>query len=190
MHAGYPIMMHMDMPAVITNRDTLMNKAHGGVWGLWHELGHNHQQGDWTFNGTGEVTCNLFTLHVLDRICGTKPMETPEIKGTLPRVEEHLAKGAPFDAWRRDPFLALCMYAQVQDAFGWELYRKVFAEYRDLPPTERPKSDQEKRDQWLLRLSRAADRNLGPFFETWGVPTSQAARDSLSVFDTWLPPDF
>ena len=35
---------------------------------------------------------------------------------------------------------------------------------------ERPKSDDEKRDQWLVRFSRQVGRNLGPFFEAWGVP--------------------
>ena len=25
---------------------------------------------DWTFDGTGEVTCNLFSLYVMDKLCG------------------------------------------------------------------------------------------------------------------------
>jgi len=33
--------------------------------------------------------------------------------------------------------------------------------------------------RWLVRFSRQVGRNLGPIFETWGVPTSQAARDSI-----------
>ncbi len=38
-----------------------------------HELGHNHQSGDWTFEGTGEVAENLFTKCVFDKVCGLRP---------------------------------------------------------------------------------------------------------------------
>ncbi|NDE99992.1 MAG: hypothetical protein EB034_17215, partial [Verrucomicrobia bacterium] len=60
MHSGYPIMTWMDMPP------RLVSEAHmrKGDWGIGHELGHNHQVGEWTFEGTGEVTCNLFTMYV------------------------------------------------------------------------------------------------------------------------------
>ena len=64
------------------------------------------------------------------------------------------------------------MYIELQQGFGWDTYKKVFAEYRRLPDAERPKTDQEKRDQWMVRFSRAVGRNLGPFFQAWGVPTS------------------
>ena len=58
--------------------------------------------------------------------------------------------------------------------------REAFAEYRTLGESDQPKSDDEKRDQWLVRLSRNAERNLGPFFENWGVPTSEKARASIA----------
>ena len=46
-----------------------------------------------------------------------------------------------FEQWKREPFLALVMYeAQMQQAFGWDAYQQVFATYRALPDTERPKS--------------------------------------------------
>jgi hypothetical protein len=30
-------------------------------------------------------------------------------------------------------------------------------------------------------------RNLGPFFEAWGVPTSPEARQSLADLPAWMP---
>ena len=95
-----------------------------------------------------------------------------------------------FAQWKSDPFLALVMYEQLQQAFGWDAYRKVFATYRKLPESERPKTDDEKRDQWMVRFSKQVGRNLGPFFEAWGVPTSPAARNSIVDLPVWLPPDF
>ncbi|MFQ5748730.1 MAG: M60 family metallopeptidase [Planctomycetota bacterium] len=187
MHAGYPIMTGLDAAPVMVDREVLRGLGHGGVWGLWHEIGHNHQRAEWTFAGTGEVTNNLFTLYVLDRISGIPPAKTEQIRGQAEAVRAHLAAGAPFEEWKRHPFLALAMYAQVQEAFGWEPFRRVFADYNALPASERPRTDDEKRDQWLVRLSRAVGRDLGPFFELWGVPASAAARTSLSDLDAWVP---
>jgi len=61
------------------------------------------------------------------------------------------------------------VYAQVQQAFGRQAFYKVSRSYRDTPASDLPKTDDEKRDQWLIRLSRACGRNLGPFFMAWGV---------------------
>ena len=39
-------------------------------------------------------------------------------------------------------------------------------------------------------FSRAAGKNLGPFFEAWGVPTSAGARDSVKDLTAWMPADW
>ena len=192
MHSGYPIMTHLDIAEVEVDKDRMMKNGHGGVWGLFHEMGHNHQSGDWTFEGTGEVTVNLFTLYVFDKVCGTKPGELRDFtsEGRTKMMKTYFAPGADFTKWKNDPFLALLMYIQIQEAFGWDAYKKVFAEYRSLPNSQRPKSDDEKRDQWLVRLSCTVGRNLGPFFQAWGVPTSENARASISNLPEWMPEGF
>jgi hypothetical protein len=184
MHSGYPIMTHLDAAADMTN----LLKLRAGSWGVLHELGHNHQSGDWTFDGTTEVTCNLFALHAIDTICSA-PLGTRG-HGAVdkpPSVKAYMARGANFDEWKKEPFLALQMYIELQKAFGWETFKKVFAEYRALPQDERPNNDDQKRDQWMVRFSRTCGKNLGPFFQKWGVPTSQAARDSIRDLPEWMP---
>ena len=192
MHSGYPIMTHLDIAEVLVDRDKLMSNEHGGVWGLFHETGHNHQSRDWTFQGAGEVTVNLFTLYVLENVCGLTSEEHPSFtkKARARKLKNYLEGGAKFEMWKRAPFLALDMYIRMQEAFGWEAFKKVFAEYRKLSPAERPKTDDERRDQWLVRFSRTVGRNLGPYFETWGVPTSTTARNSISDLPVWMPEDF
>jgi Peptidase M60, enhancin and enhancin-like/N-terminal domain of M60-like peptidases len=187
MHSGYPIMTHLDAAADMTQLDRLSK----GSWGLFHELGHNHQVGDWTFGGTGEVTCNLFALYIIQTICTPPPGSRghPAATGKV-GMDAYFKAGAPFDQWKRKPFLALRMYQQIQAAFGWEPFKAVFAEYRTLPKAERPKSDDEKRNQWMVRMSRTVGRNLGPFFEAWGVPTSAAARSSITDLPAWMPDGF
>lgn len=189
MHAGYPIMTHLDAAERMVDADHLKNE---GAWGLFHELGHNHQSGDWTFGGTGEVTCNLFTLYVFEKVCGKYEESRPELfgKSRAETITNYLSAGADFEKWKSDAFLALLMYMQLKEAFGWDAYKKVFAEYRDLPSDSRPRSDAEKRDQWMVRFSHAVGKNLGPFFETWGVPTSEKARKSIADLPEWMPEGF
>ena len=183
MHSGYPIMTWMDVPRAFAT-DAHMRK---GDWGIFHELGHNHQVPDWTFEGTGEVTCNLFTMYVFDKLCGVKPALG---RVGLPVVAEKFAKytvgGKPdFEKWKGDPFLALAMYVQLQHAFGWEPFQKIFAEYRALPATERPKSNSDRMDQWLTRFSKTVNRNLGPFFQAWGFPVTAPALASIATLPAW-----
>ncbi|MEK7470240.1 MAG: M60 family metallopeptidase [Planctomycetota bacterium] len=187
MHAGYPIMTHLDAaPRMVS-----LAKMQKGDWGLFHELGHNHQVSDWTFEGTGEVTCNLWSLYLSETLCNLKPEEAHEaLKDREKRAREHCRNGADFAKWKDDPFLALMMYVQLREQFGWEPFKEAFAAYRALPAAERPLTDQEKRDQWLVRFSRAAKKDLGPYFDVWGVPTSAEARESLKKLPRWMPADF
>jgi len=187
MHSGYPIMTHIDAAPWLVDHDRLLGRPEPQVWGLWHEIGHNRQHADWTFSGTVEVTCNLYTLFVLDRISGVPPAEHPRIPPLAERHAEYVRAGADFEQWKRSPFLALYMYVQLQEAFGWDAYQRVFASYLELPDGSRPRGDDAKRDLWLQTFSRVVERDLSGFFESWGVPTSQAARDSLADLDSWMP---
>jgi len=190
MHSGYPIMTHLDAAPRMVDLAYLTDKAKGGDWGMFHEIGHNHQESDWTFDGTGEVTNNLFTLYIIETVVGRSPGYRVRFTEDqiLETFRKHRLARAPFDKWKSDPFLALTMYIQLQQTFGWEPFKKVFAEYRKLPQNERPKNDAEKRDQWMVRFSRTVGKNLGPFFVAWGIPVSAGALDSLTDLPVWTYP--
>jgi hypothetical protein len=192
MHSGYPIMTFLDVPPKMVDRDQLVQGGASVCWGFWHELGHNHQSGHWTFGGTGETTCNLFSLYCCERVSNEPVIKSTwlNVQERSQRVQKYFADGAKFEEWCADPGLSLMFYAQLQQAFGWGAFRRVFAAYRAAPENELPKNDDEKRDQFMVRLSRQVGRNLGPFFQAWGIPTSEPARKSLEDLPVWLPPDF
>lgn len=185
MHAGYPIKTHLDVTDLVTNVGTLRAK---GSWGHFHELGHNHQSDLWTFDGTVEVTVNLFTLYAYDRVVGSRPADRRfDAEQCLKVYQEFSKKGKGFGRWSDEPFTALAMYAQLQNAFGWQAFKNVFRAYQQIPANQRPRSQQEKRDQWMIRFSREVGRNLGPFFEAWTVPTTPSARASIADLRPWMP---
>ncbi len=87
--------------------------------------------------------------------------------------------------------LALNLYDQLVEGFGWAPFKKVFAEYRDLPKTERPKNDAEKLDQWCVRFSKATGtglrapvslRNIAVLRDPRGKPFLQCAPE----LNDWL----
>ncbi len=160
------------------------------LWGHYHEMGHAHQDPMWTFGGTVEVTVNIFTVLALHRVNGY-PLDSELMRSDPARAwrtfVEHREKGAPFEEWRRRPFLALQTYAMLWHAFGFEAYDRAFRAYEQLPASERPRTDAEKRDRWLIEISRATGRNLGPYFDAWGVPVSDAAKAEVATLPKWMP---
>ncbi len=192
MHAGYPIMTWLDVTRPSGGRPfgttvDVERLEREGSWGHYHELGHNCQRGDWTFAGTGEVTCNLFSLHAGHRLNGIEPWHNPWLEGQKKSAEAYFEAGAPYAQWKSKPGLALLMYAQLQKEFGWQPFTAVFAEYEALSARERPRDDQQKRDQWMIRMSRATGRDLGPFFTKWGIPISAAALAEVEPLEDWMP---
>jgi hypothetical protein len=187
MHSGYPIM------APLGEVSTLLDIAkiqRDGAWGYFHELGHNHQQPMWTFDGGTEVTCNLYSLYCYGTMCPNAPLhDAMKPASRRKNAAKYLEGGAKFETWKSDPFVALLHYFQLKEEFGWETFKKVFAEYQKLPANERPKTDAEERDQWLIRMSKACGKNLTKQFDYWGIPTGEAARKLVIGLPMWNHPD-
>ncbi|MDF1798773.1 MAG: M60 family metallopeptidase [Planctomycetota bacterium] len=185
MHSGYPVMTHGADDTDHSAAADFAGLQAEGNWGYFHEFGHNAQRPAWTFQGTTEVTCNLFSLYLGERMAGIEPWENPWLVNQRGKLAPYLAAGADFEQWKREPGLALLTYALVQREFGWEPIAQAIESYLGGGPA--PKNDAEERDQWMLRLSRATGRDLGPYFQAFGIPTSESARAELADLEPWLP---
>lgn len=182
MHAGYPIMydrIFQNLPLNVS----IARQYPQWLWGFFHEIGHNYQKADWTFSYAVEVTCNLFTLYVMNNVLFIPTSEShPELSDDNVKrsLTQYIESGTPFAQWKYDSFLALITYIQLQEAFGWSSYRRVFANYAELADNERPHTDQEKLDLWMTMFSRVVGENLAPFFISWGFPISSKAVADIS----------
>ena len=195
MHSGYPIMTHDDVAPAFVDLSLLRGANGNKTWGFYHELGHNHQQGDWTWDGMGEVTNNLFSLYGDEQFNGVKPDYVNSHPAIAPaarraRLIAYLAKGATADGETQNPWLALTMFIDLRENFGWQPFTTVFKEYQTLTPAARPHSETDKHDQFMVRFSRVVGKNLGPYFSAWGLTTSPGARQSLAGLPTWMPADW
>ena len=184
MHSGYPIMAHMDFASRALNVEKLVSE---GDWGMFHELGHNHQKQWWTWDATTEVTVNLFTMYTMEHLIGRSP-DNMSLLGTdkgRTKVQTWVDSGKPRSGWNKDPFLALYLYSQLIDAFGWSVLKEVFRTYEENPPKFDRASGDDKMAEWASRYSQIARHDLQPFFEAWGFRVP--AQKSLPPWTCALP---
>jgi len=185
MHSGYPIAAPQDVSAVQAV-DAQALKSNGNE-SFFHELGHNHQHDLWYLPGTTEATCDLWTVYLFEEYIGSNRAESIESLSPLNRMlrqKAYFRNGRKFESdW--NTLVALESFLQVQETFGWEPYKMVFAEYNALPESEWPKTQQEKNDQWVIRLSKACGRNLAPFWTKWNLPLSDSVFAKLRILPVW-----
>ena len=184
LHSGYPFMGHRHHDDEALDVATLRSE---GNWGMFHELGHNHQWADWMIPHSTEVTCNLWSVYVMEVVVGrasgnTHPAITSDARAE--RFDAYISNGADYSQW--DPWIGLEFFLQLQEHFGWELYQETFAYYRDLPEAERPSSEQERIDLLMLTLSEKAGVNLCPFITAWGLPLSDHVCPEMAERPHWL----
>ncbi len=185
-----PLVIPMTAAARMVDLENFDGEGENHLWGHYHEMGHSHQNPMWTFSGTGEVTVNIFTVLALHTVNGY-PLDDAAMRTEPGRafatMVKHAQDGAPFDKWKRDPFLALQTYALLWQEFGWDAFRSAFRAYDDLAPGERPSTDDEKRDRFAITMSRVVERNLAPYFEAWGIPISGAVEEAVGDLPVWMP---
>jgi hypothetical protein len=193
MHSGYPVMTWLDVATPENSKLArvvdVQDLKKRGSWGHFHELGHNRQRSWWTFAGTGEVTCNLFSLHAGEVLCGIEPWNNAWLQGQKPAAIQYLKDGADFSKWLSSPGIALVSYAQLQKEFGWRPITQVFSEYEAMSAHERPTDNQVKMDEWVRRMSIATNRDLREFYRSWGMPLSTGLLENktLDTYEIWMP---
>lgn len=185
MHSGYPVAAPLDGSAVqAVDAAALRTK---GNWGFFHEYGHNHQHNLWMLPGTGETTCNLWSVYLFEEWVGKNRDGAHGSMNPLRRQQRrnaYFTNGRNFEEnW--SVWTALDTYLLVQEKFGWEPFQKAFASYNELPPNQRPKSQQQKNDQWVLRLSEACGHNLAPYWRAWNLPLSDEIDEQLLDLPAW-----
>lgn len=183
MHAGYPIVTHLDVADPKSKKFLLsvdkLKKSDTDSWGLFHEIGHNMQRSEWTFDGTVEVTTNIFTLFATEKFVGEKPWLCSWLSKQVTPSVQYLSSGANYKEWTEKPHVALMVYAELARDFGWDAYRKVFRRYEAMPVKDKPKNNQDKIDTWYAIFSEVAGFNLTPLAMFWGIPLSKTAVDKL-----------
>ncbi|OUB88257.1 S-layer protein, partial [Bacillus thuringiensis serovar medellin] len=143
-----------------------INKFVTDGWGPWHEAGHLRQQSPWKFYNMTEVQNNIYSLSV------EKAFNQPsnlEKSGIYPKAFQYLEQVNKNYDEISDVFVKLVMLWQLQLAYGEDFYPKLHQLYRDMPSSELPQNDENKKQLFMISASKVAKQNLIPFFEQWGL---------------------
>lgn len=182
MHSGYPMMAHLESATELL---TLTAPSTTGAWGPLHELGHNHQNLDWVLPGTTESSVNLWSVYISEEVLRLdRGLAHPDLAPA--------ARAARLDAWLagtdRDwsVWMALETYLQLQEAFGWDFYHRLFARYLALPPAARPGDDPARLQAFITFASLESGRDLSAFFATWGLVADADTLAAIDHLPAWL----
>ncbi|MFF0345454.1 M60 family metallopeptidase [Kribbella sp. NPDC004875] len=186
---------HMSFPPPIQDRLLTVEGLRMRGWGVYHELGHQHQQITYKPSSLTEVTVNIYSLavnavfatkygqqprlHAPDAKTGLTPWQSAPGKLRSPGV----TYGTSFDAYEK-----LVMFEQLRLAFGDSFWPNLHKLVRVERPYASDYTDEVLRLRNLVVLcSRTAGHDLSDFFRAWGVPVDAEAIAELAALQLTPP---
>jgi hypothetical protein len=146
------------------------------------------QRGEWTFDGAGEVTVNIFSIHANEHVVGQPMNKLGWLRNQKSEFEKFFAKQPTYQDWQGNYGMALVTFAQLIRHFGWRSMYEFMREYEEDIKARRslPYTNQDKIDQWVVRYSRIVGRNIRPHFEMFGLPvTAGQVDEKLAGLEMW-----
>ena len=181
MHSGYPFMAHDLSVAGVVNVSYM---SENGDWGMFHELGHNHQWMPSTLPGTTETGCNFASVYLMEDLVGVEGHGAVDPVQRASRMRAYFDDGSNIANW--SVWIALDTYLIIKEEWGWDPITEALSVYYTLPSTEVPVGDTEEFNAWVLHVSNATGYNLAPYHAAWGFPLTQATFDALEHLPVWV----
>ena len=181
MHSGYPFMAHDLSVSGVVNSSYM---SENGDWGMFHELGHNHQWMPSTLPGTTETGCNFASVYLMEELVGIEGHGAVDPAQRASRMRSYFDDGSNISNW--SVWVALDTYLIIKEEWGWGPITEALSVYYTLPAAEVPTSGDEEFNAWVMHLSNATGYNLAPYHAAWGFPLSQATSDDLDHLPVWV----
>lgn len=198
-HSGFPIVVQNDF-SWFDGIGNVTNINGGGNWGYLHEIGHNNQQGTyWSWSTLGEVTCNLFSFKVANRLSAITPSAWPPkhpalataIPGAIAWASTAVGTrnfdGA--DAAINGPFERLAPFVQIFTKIpanwgypgqpdGWSFMTELYKKTRRADRISL--TDQSKHDFVYEALCHFTRKDMRLFFKAWGITISNISLNKMA----------
>jgi len=181
MHSGYPFMAHDLSVAGVVNVSYM---SENGDWGMFHELGHNHQWMPSTLPGTTETGCNFASVYLMEDLVGVEGHGAVDPAQRASRMSSYFDDGSNIANW--SVWIALDTYLIIKEEWGWGPITEALSVYYTLPSAEVPTNGEQEFNAWVLHLSNATGYNLAPYHAAWGFPLTQATFDALEHLPIWV----
>ena len=171
---NYRLTFHSTGGAVLLQREA------DALWGLWHEIGHTYQTPQYRWAGLTDVTVNLSSIAIAERLTGRNRLDTTGYRAKRTAYFGRAPAQRDFDK-QTDVWFKLLMFDQLRRSFGEGFYPRLSARYRQLRRDGiNPRTDEQKRQLFALTVGQVAERNMTPFFEQWGIALDSSTRAGLA----------
>jgi hypothetical protein len=185
MHAGYPVVIPLDRAAELTDIRSLADATSFDILAL---IGQNYVPPAIAFDGGKEMMGDLIALYAAESFIGKKIEDYhPELGGEkrTNRLAAYFMQGSKFETMKADPLYGAVMLSQLARGLGWPVFQKMFGTAAAMSAKVQPLSDDTRRDVFVVLLSQAANKNLAPFFQKWGLPIGAGAVTKLASLSDW-----
>ncbi|MER5277252.1 M60 family metallopeptidase [Streptomyces sp. NPDC002809] len=179
-------------PRAYLDRATTVEGLRTRGWGLYHELGHLHQQMAYKAGGMTEVTVNIYSLAAQRTLKQPSNLLTVDPATGLTAFQTSRAKFGTAGLTYEKSFGAyekLVPLRQLELAFGDDFWPRLHKLVRE----ENPQSDYTENAKRYRALatysSRIAGHDLTDFFvNTWAFPVDAVGRAELAALNLPQPP--
>lgn len=183
-HSGFPFVGTNDAEWFGSFSSLKKISTSNGMWGSYHEFGHNCQQGKiWSWSTLGETTNNLFSFKVANRIGADYNILHPAVSSGFPQAIAYAsgtgAKNFDTDVAMNDPFKRMTPFVQIFEKYGYGAMTYLYSQARHAERLNT--SDITMHNFVYEKLSDYTQTDLGPFFDAWGILVSSAVRDKIAA---------
>lgn len=149
------------------------------------------QRDEWTFDGSVEITVNLFSLHAFYTMLGQDVTEVKWLRGEQKQIAQYFQNGSKqsYDLWQEKCGVGLYTFALLIKHFGWQALYTFLDSYEDKTYDSNedwahPTNNQEKIDQWVIRYSKIIGYNIKNYFTMFGLPVSTNINQKLAGLES------
>ena len=154
------------------SQDILGSKPTDQQWGFWHEMGHTFQTPQYKFDGMTEVTVNISSMYVQQKLGFPSRLASSSTQKVIDDYFNIDVDKRDFSSLGDELFAQLGMFWSLERVFGLDYYKTVSQLYRTMETRELPSSNDEEIQTMVKVFSQAANRNLVPYFNQWGIKTT------------------
>ncbi|MFE6057826.1 M60 family metallopeptidase [Streptomyces sp. NPDC056431] len=172
-------------PRAYLDRATTVQGLRTRGWGLYHELGHTHQQMAYKPTGLTEVTVNIYSLAVQRALGQTSNLLLPDSKTGLTPFQSALPKlGGPGLVYEKSfgAYEKLVPLRQLELAFGADFWPRMHRLVREENPASDYTETAKRYRHLALYASRVAGRDLTDFLvNRWAFPVDAQGLAELAA---------
>jgi len=154
-----------------------------GGWGIFHEMGHHHQQYPWSWKDCTEVTVNIYSMAAQRYFHpGAQGMASSDWDKTIAYLED---TSSVKNYNGSENYVKLGLWNQFQVAYGDSFYHAIHKMTREQKIV--PNGDSAEVRLLMLYASQISGQDLTTFFKKWNLQVNPSVYQEIAALNLPKP---